>query len=62
MRVGAKLAVTMTDQGVIRDPVIEIEGQRISRVLADAQDQKPDIYVDGIIIPGLISIHPFQTI
>ena len=57
MKVGAKLAVTMTDQGVIRDPVIEIEGQRITRVIADAKDQPTDIYVDGIIIPGLISTH-----
>jgi 5-methylthioadenosine/S-adenosylhomocysteine deaminase len=57
MRVGAKLAVTMTDQGVIRDPVIEIEGQRITRVTSDAKDQPTDIYVDGIIIPGLISTH-----
>jgi len=57
LKVGAKLAVTMTEQGVIRDPVIEIEGQRISRVLADAKDQQPDLYVDGIIIPGLISTH-----
>ena len=57
LRIGAKLAVTMTEQGVIRDPVIEVEGQWVSRVLADAKDQKPDIYVDGIIIPGLISTH-----
>ena len=52
MKIGAKLAVTMTEQGVISDPVIEIEGQRISRVLADARDQEPDLYVDGIMCPG----------
>ena len=57
MRVGAKLAVTMTDQGVIRDPVIEIEGQRIKSVMANASDQQTDLYVDGVIIPGLISTH-----
>lgn len=57
MRIGAKLAVTMTEQGVIRDPVIEIEGQRISRVIADAKEQPTDLYVDGIVIPGLISSH-----
>lgn len=57
MKIGAQYAVTMTEQGVIANPVIEIEGQRITRVLADSQDQHPDIYVDGIIIPGLISTH-----
>jgi cytosine/adenosine deaminase-related metal-dependent hydrolase len=57
MKIGAKLAVTMTGQGVIRDPVIEIEGQRITKVLADAKKQETDIYVDGLIIPGLISTH-----
>jgi len=57
LRVGAKLAVTMTERGVIRNPIIEIEGQRISRVLADAQGVQPDLYVDGVIIPGLISTH-----
>jgi 5-methylthioadenosine/S-adenosylhomocysteine deaminase len=55
--VGARLAVTMTDQGVVRDPVIEIEGQRILRVLAGVPESRPDLYVDGIIIPGLISTH-----
>ncbi|MBN1318653.1 MAG: amidohydrolase family protein [Anaerolineales bacterium] len=57
VKIGAKFAVTMTEQGVIADPVIEIEGQRIRHVLADAQDIQPDIYIDGIIIPGLISTH-----
>jgi cytosine/adenosine deaminase-related metal-dependent hydrolase len=57
MKVGAKLAVTMTEQGVIRDPVIEIEGRRIKSVVADAAAQETDLYVDGIIIPGLISSH-----
>jgi len=56
-KVGAKFAVTMTERGVLRDPVIEIENQRISRVLADAKDQRPDLYVNGVIIPGLISTH-----
>ena len=57
MRVGAKLAVTMTDQGVICDPVIEIEGPRIKSVTANASDQQTDLYVDGVIIPGLVSTH-----
>jgi len=57
MKVGAKLAVTMTDQGVIRDPVVEIEGRRIVGLTADAAEQETDLYVDGILIPGLISTH-----
>mgnify|MGYP001032181775 CR=1 FL=1 len=57
MKVGARLAVTMTDQGVISDPVVEIQGREIVQVLADARDQEPDLYVDGILIPGLISTH-----
>ena len=57
MKIGAKLAVTMTDQGVIADPVIEIEGQIITRVTANASGEHTDLYVDGILIPGLISTH-----
>jgi len=57
MKVGAKLAVTMTEQGVIRDPVVEIEGRHIVGVTADAAGQETDLYVDGILIPGLISTH-----
>jgi len=57
MKIGAKLAVTMTERGVIRDPLIEIQGQRITDVRADAAGQPVDIYVDGIILPGLISTH-----
>lgn len=57
MKIGARLAVTMTEQGVIRDPVVEVEGQRIVNVLAGAGDQETDLYVDGILIPGLISTH-----
>lgn len=57
MKIGAKLAVTMTERGVIRDPLIEIQGQRIAEVRADAAGQPADIYVDGVIIPGLISTH-----
>ena len=47
----------MTERGVISDPVVEIEGQRIVSVLAGAGDQETDLYVDGILIPGLISTH-----
>ncbi len=57
MKVGARLAVTMTEQGVIRDPVVEIEGDKIVSVLAGARDQETDLYVDGILMPGLISTH-----
>jgi 5-methylthioadenosine/S-adenosylhomocysteine deaminase len=57
VKIGAKLAVTMTEQGVICNPLIEIEGQRIVRVRPDAGDETLDFYVDGIIIPGLISTH-----
>lgn len=57
MKIGARLAVTMTDQGVIRNPLIEVAGERIVRVQAEGADEKPDLYVDGIIIPGLISSH-----
>jgi 5-methylthioadenosine/S-adenosylhomocysteine deaminase len=57
VKVGAKLAVTMTNEGVLVDPLIEIEGQRIVRVTGGARDQKADIYVDGIVVPGLISTH-----
>lgn len=42
---------------MIRNPVIEIQDQSITKVIADASDQKVDLYVDGIIIPGLISSH-----
>lgn len=57
MKIGAKYAVTMTNDGIISDPVIEIEGQLISRVETKADEHDFDLYVDGIIIPGLISTH-----
>ncbi len=57
MKIGARLAVTMTEQGVISDPLIEVEGRHITQVVAGAQGQPVDLFVDGIIIPGLISTH-----
>ena len=57
MKIGAKLAVTMTEQGVISDPVVEIQGQRIVGVWANADPRQADLYVDGILLPGLISTH-----
>lgn len=57
MKVGARFAVTMTDQGILEDPLIEIDGNRISHVQAHAQPGEADLYVDGIVIPGLISTH-----
>ena len=57
MKIGAKYAVTMTDQGVIRDPLIEIQDRLITKVVAESVDRDFDLYIDGVIIPGLISSH-----
>ena len=57
MKIGAKYAVTMTDQGVIRDPLIEIQDRLITKVVAESLDRDFDLYIDGVIIPGLISSH-----
>jgi cytosine/adenosine deaminase-related metal-dependent hydrolase len=57
LRIGAKLAVTMTEQGILCDPVVEIVDGRITRVTQNAGGENLDLYVDGIMIPGLISTH-----
>ncbi len=57
MKIGAKLAVTMSELGVIRNPLIETEGPCIARVVENTDAEPVDLYVDGIAIPGLISTH-----
>jgi len=57
LKIGAKYAVTMTNQGVIRDPLIEIQDRLITKVVAESVDKDVDLYIDGVIIPGLISSH-----
>ncbi len=56
MRVAARYAITMGPQGVVTNPIIDIEGNRIVSV-ASGRAGKADIQLDGIIIPGLISTH-----
>jgi 5-methylthioadenosine/S-adenosylhomocysteine deaminase len=56
VRVAARYAITMGPRGVVVDPVIEIEGNRIKSV-ASERGSSADIEVDGIILPGLISTH-----
>lgn len=56
VRVAGRLAVTMGPRGVLSDPVIEIEGNRI-RSVQSQPGADVDIRVDGIILPGLISTH-----
>lgn len=56
LRVGGKLAITMGPQGVVSDPVIRIEADRIGTI--DSQlGAEVDLRVDGPILPGLISTH-----
>jgi 5-methylthioadenosine/S-adenosylhomocysteine deaminase len=56
VRVAGRFAITMGSKGIVSDPVIEIEGNRIKSVESQP-DSKADIRVDGIILPGLISTH-----
>jgi 5-methylthioadenosine/S-adenosylhomocysteine deaminase len=56
VRVAGRFAITMGSQGVVSDPIIEIEGDRIKSIESEP-DSKADIRVDGIILPGLISTH-----
>ena len=56
MRVAGRYAITMGRQGVVSNPIIEIEGNRIKSVTS-GRDVKADLEVDGIILPGLISTH-----
>lgn len=57
MKIGAKLAVTMTEAGVISHPIVEVVGHRIANVWSEAEPRQADLYVDGILLPGLISTH-----
>jgi 5-methylthioadenosine/S-adenosylhomocysteine deaminase len=56
VRVAGRFAITMGSQGIVSDPIIEIEGNRIKSI-ESGPDSKADIRVDGIILPGLISTH-----
>ncbi len=57
MKIGAKLAVTMAPQGVIKNPLIEVKDRKIVSVTECGDRQTADVWVDGIILPGLISTH-----
>jgi cytosine/adenosine deaminase-related metal-dependent hydrolase len=46
----------MGSRGVVTDPIIEIEGNRIKSVTSEPGSEA-DIRVDGIVLPGLISTH-----
>ena len=56
MRVAGRYAITMSSDGVVTDPIIEIEGNRIKRI-SSGPGSDADIRVDGIVLPGLISTH-----
>jgi 5-methylthioadenosine/S-adenosylhomocysteine deaminase len=56
LRVAGAFAITMGPRGVVADPIIEIEGDRIKSIESEP-GAKADIRVDGIILPGLISTH-----
>ena len=56
MRVAGRYAITMGPRGVVADPIIEIEGNRIKSIDSQPGSQA-DFWVDGIILPGLISTH-----
>jgi 5-methylthioadenosine/S-adenosylhomocysteine deaminase len=56
VRVAARYAITMGSKGVVTDPIIEIEGNRVKRISSGSAPEA-DIRVDGITLPGLISTH-----
>jgi len=56
VRVAGRYAITMGSKGVVTDPIIEIEGNRI-RSISSEPGSEADIRVDGIVLPGLISTH-----
>jgi 5-methylthioadenosine/S-adenosylhomocysteine deaminase len=56
VRVAGRFAITMGSRGIVSDPVIEIEGDRIKSIESQP-DSKADLRVDGLILPGLISTH-----
>jgi len=56
VRVAGKFAVTMGPQGVVTDPIIEIDHNRIKSI-GSQPGAEADIRVEGIILPGLISTH-----
>jgi 5-methylthioadenosine/S-adenosylhomocysteine deaminase len=56
VRVAGRYAITMGSQGVVTDPIIEIEGNRIKSISSEP-GSKGDLRVEGIVLPGLISTH-----
>jgi 5-methylthioadenosine/S-adenosylhomocysteine deaminase len=54
--ISGRYAVTMGPRGVVEDPLIEIEGRRITSISSGRQGTA-DIEFEGIILPGLISTH-----
>jgi 5-methylthioadenosine/S-adenosylhomocysteine deaminase len=56
VRVAGRYAITMGSHGVVTDPVIEIEGNRI-RSISSEPGSKADLRIEGIVLPGLISTH-----
>jgi 5-methylthioadenosine/S-adenosylhomocysteine deaminase len=54
--VAGRFAITMGSKGIVSDPIIEIDGNRIKSIESQP-DSKADLRVDGIILPGLISTH-----
>ena len=56
MRIAGRYAITMGRQGIVPDPIIEIEGNRIQSITS-GRGVNADLAVDGLILPGLISTH-----
>lgn len=56
MRITGTFAVTMGPKGLVSDPVIEIEDNRIKSVESHP-GATGDVHVNGVILPGLISTH-----
>jgi cytosine/adenosine deaminase-related metal-dependent hydrolase len=56
VRVAGRYAITMGSHGVVTDPIIEIEGNRIKSISSEP-GSGADIRVDGIVPPRLISTH-----
>jgi len=56
VRAAGRYAITMGSNGVVTDPIVEIEGNRIKSI-SSGPGSDADIRVDGIILPGLISTH-----
>jgi len=54
--ISGRYAVTMGPRGVVKDPLIEIEGNHITHI-SSGGGRKADIEVEGLILPGLISTH-----